>query len=136
MLCIVLLGGTATNFIWCAILIAKNRTGREFFGGAGLAADGVAKPPLLRNYLLCALAGITWCFQSLLLHHGRKPDGFLRLLQLDSTHGQHHHLLQPVGFALKEWRGASRQTLTLVFVGLALLVGSTVIIGLGNAMAV
>jgi L-rhamnose-H+ transport protein len=40
------------------------------------------------------------------------------------------------GFALKEWRGASRQTLTLVFMGLALLVGSTVIIGLGNAMAV
>jgi len=39
------------------------------------------------------------------------------------------------GFALKEWRGASRQTLTLVFTGLALLVASTVIIGLGNAMA-
>jgi L-rhamnose-H+ transport protein len=38
------------------------------------------------------------------------------------------------GFALNEWRGASRKTLTLVFTGLALLVSSTVIIGLGNAM--
>ncbi len=46
--------------IWCGILIWKNGTGREFFGGAGPAADGVAPPPLLRNYALCALAGTMW----------------------------------------------------------------------------
>ncbi len=40
----------------------------------------------------------------------------------------------PWGFAQKEWRGASRWTLAPVFAGLALPVGSTVIIGLGNAM--
>jgi L-rhamnose-H+ transport protein len=38
------------------------------------------------------------------------------------------------GFALREWKGAGRSTLALVFTGLALLVGSTVIIGIGNAM--
>ncbi len=38
------------------------------------------------------------------------------------------------GFALSEWKGAGRRTLTWVFIGLVLLVGSTVIIGLANAM--
>jgi L-rhamnose-H+ transport protein len=134
-LCIVLLGGTATNFIWCAILIARNRTGREFFGGAGPAADGVAKPPLLRNYLLCALAGITWYFQFFFYTMGESQMGAYGFSSWTLHMASIIIFSSLWGFALKEWRGASRQTLTLVFMGLALLVGSTVIIGLGNAMA-
>ena len=134
-LCIVLLGGTATNFIWCAILIVRNRTGREFFGGAGPAADGVAKPPLLRNYLLCALAGITWYFQFFFYTMGESQMGAYGFSSWTLHMASIIIFSSLWGFALKEWRGASRWTLTLVFVGLALLVGSTVIIGLGNAMA-
>jgi len=39
------------------------------------------------------------------------------------------------GFALQEWRGASRRTLTQVFIGLALLVTSTIVIGIANTMS-
>ena len=134
-LCIVLLGGMATNFIWCAILIVRNGTGREFFGGAGPAADGVAKPPLLRNYLLCALAGITWYFQFFFYTMGESQMGAYGFSSWTLHMASIIIFSSLWGFALKEWRGASRPTLTLVFVGLALLVGSTVIIGLGNAMA-
>jgi L-rhamnose-H+ transport protein len=39
------------------------------------------------------------------------------------------------GFALKEWLGASIRTRTLVWSGIGLLVGATVIIGGGNMLA-
>ena len=133
-LCIVLLGGTATNFIWCGILIFKNGTGREFFGGAGPAADGVARPPLLRNYLLCALAGIAWYFQFFFYTMGESQMGAYGFSSWTLHMASIIIFSSLWGFVLKEWRGASPRTLTLVFIGLALLVSSTVIIGLGNAM--
>jgi L-rhamnose-H+ transport protein len=40
------------------------------------------------------------------------------------------------GVALHEWRGASGRTQGTLTLGLAVLVGSTVIIGIGNAIAV
>lgn len=134
-LCIVLLGGTATNFIWCGILIYKNGTGREFFGGAGPAPDGVAKPPLLRNYLLCALAGIAWYFQFFFYTMGESQMGAYGFSSWTLHMASIIIFSSLWGFVLKEWRGASRRTLILVFIGLVLLVSSTVIIGLGNAMA-
>ncbi len=39
------------------------------------------------------------------------------------------------GFALKEWSGASQRTRALVWTGIATLIGSTVVIGLGNFFA-
>jgi len=133
-LCIVLLGGATTNFIWCAYLIARNRTAREFVGGAGPAADGAAPPPLLRNYLLCALAGTAWYFQFFFYTMGESQMGKYGFSSWTLHMASIIIFSSLWGFALKEWRGASRRTLTLVFTGLALLVGSTIIIGLGNAM--
>jgi L-rhamnose-H+ transport protein len=40
------------------------------------------------------------------------------------------------GVALKEWRGTSRRTKTLVLLTLATLIGSTMIVGYGNYLAV
>jgi L-rhamnose-H+ transport protein len=134
-LCMVLLGGAVTNFVWCGILIYRNGTGREFFGGAGPAADGVAPPPLLRNYLLCALAGIAWYFQFFFYTMGESQMGSYGFSSWTLHMASIIIFSSLWGFVLKEWRGASRRTLTLVFFGLALLVSSTVIIGLGNAMA-
>jgi len=133
-LCIVLLGGAATNFLWCAVLVIKNGTLREYLGGAGPAADGVAPPPLLRNYLLCALAGCAWYFQFFFYTMGESQMGRFGFSSWTLHMASIIVFSSLWGFALNEWRGASRKTLTLVFTGLALLVSSTVIIGLGNAM--
>lgn len=135
-LCIVLLGGATTNFIWCIYLIAKNGTAKEFFGGAGPAPDqhNGSRPPLLRNYLLCALAGTTWYFQFFFYTMGESQMGKYGFSSWTIHMASIIIFSSLWGFALKEWKGSSRRTLTLVFVGLLLLVGSTVIIGLGNAM--
>jgi L-rhamnose-H+ transport protein len=133
-LCIVLLGGATTNFLWCAVLVIKNGTAREYLGGAGPAADGVAPPPLLRNYLLCALAGCAWYFQFFFYTMGESQMGRFGFSSWTLHMASIIIFSSLWGFALHEWKGASRKTLTLVFTGLALLVSSTVIIGLGNAM--
>jgi L-rhamnose-H+ transport protein len=44
----------------------------------------------------------------------------------------HHHLRYSLGPALKEWRGTSRRSKTLVAMVLFLLVSSTVVVGWGN----
>lgn len=51
---VILLGGLTTNFIWCMILNARNRTFGDYTN---------SKTPLIRNYALCALAGTTWFLQ-------------------------------------------------------------------------
>src|SRR5438045_1846344 len=51
---IILWGGLSTNFIWCMILNARNRTFGDYTN---------KKQPLLKNYLFCALAGTTWFLQ-------------------------------------------------------------------------
>jgi len=98
------------------------------------AADGTAPPPLLRNYLLSAFGGTLWYFQFFFYTMGESqmgPYGFSSW----TLHMASIIIFSSLwGFALKEWKGASRHTLALVFTGLALLVGSTVIIGIGNAM--
>jgi len=134
-LCLVLLGGATTNFIWCGILIFRNRTGGEFVGKAGIAADGAAPPPLLRNYLLCAVAGTMWYFQFFFYTMGESQMGKYGFSSWTLHMASIIIFSSLWGFALKEWKGASRPTLTLVFIGLALLVASTVVIGIANTMA-
>jgi len=134
-LCLVLLGGATTNFIWCGVLIFRNRTGGEFVGKAGIAADGAAPPPLLHNYLLCALAGTMWYFQFFFYTMGESQMGKYGFSSWTLHMASIIIFSSLWGFALKEWKGASRPTLTLVFIGLALLVASTIVIGIANTMA-
>lgn len=134
-LCIVLLGGTTTNFLWCFYLIARNRSAVELIGGVGPSADADdGPPPLWRNYLLCAVAGTTWYFQFFFYTMGESQMGRFGFSSWTIHMASIIIFSSLWGFALKEWKGASGRTLMLVFVGLALLVGSTVIIGVGNSL--
>ena len=134
-LCLVLLGGATTNFLWCFYLIARNGTAGELIGGVRLSADtGVGPPPLLRNYLFCALAGTTWYFQFFFYTMGESQMGRYGFSSW-TIHMSSIIIFSSLwGFALKEWKGAGSHTLFLVFSGLALLIGSTVIIGVGNSL--
>ncbi len=58
---VVLWGGLTTNFIWCMILNARNKTFKNY-------AD--KKAPLITNYLFCALAGTLWFLQFFFLWNG------------------------------------------------------------------
>lgn len=135
-LCVLLAGGFTTNFFWCLILIVRNGTAGEFIGRPGPAADADGrKPPLLRNYLLAALGGTLWYFQFFLYTMGESQMGRYSFSSW-TLHMASVILFSTLwGFALKEWAGASSRTRNLVWLGIATLIGATIIIGIGNSLA-
>jgi len=136
-LCVVLLGGFTTNFIWCSYLIFRNRSVGQFFGrredGRGAVGE---KSLLLRNYLLAAFGGTMWYLQFFFYTMGESQMGRYAFSSW-TLHMASIILFSTLwGFALKEWSGASSRTRALVWSGIGLLVGSTLVIGWGNSLAV
>ena len=125
-LCVVLAGGATTNIIWCAILIVRNRSAREFVG---------TDAPHLRNYLLAAAGGTLWYFQFFFCTMGESQMGAYGFSSW-TLHMASIIIFSTLwGFSLGEWRSASARTRRLVWTGIGMLVLSTVIIGLGNYLA-
>jgi len=135
-LCVVLAGGFTTNALWCLGLILRNRSAGELVGRPGPApdADGAA-PPLLANYLLAAAGGTLWYFQFFFYTMGESQMGAFGFSSW-TLHMASIILFSTLwGFALKEWAGISGRTRTLVWLGIGLLVASTLVIGAGNFLA-
>lgn len=133
-LVVVLLGGFTTNFIWSLALIVKNRSAGEFIGRIAGAATPPA--PLLRNYFFCALAGVTWYLQFFFYTMGETqmgPYGFSSWTL---------HMASIIIFAsfwgliLHEWKGAGLRAKVYLWSGIGVLVLSTVVIGIGNALGI
>lgn len=123
---VILAGGFTTNCIWCLFLNWRNRTGGDY-----LNADG---SPLLANYLLSALAGVTWYLQFMFYGMGTTQMG-----RYDFASWTLHMAFIIVfsnlwGLALREWKGCSRKTLAWIAAGLLVLVASTIVIGYGNKL--
>jgi L-rhamnose-H+ transport protein len=136
-LCVVLLGGATTNIIWCALLIVRNRTVGELVGAPGPAADADGgRPPLALNYLLAATGGTLWYFQFFFYTMGESQMGAYGFSSW-TIHMASIIIFSTLwGFSLREWVGSSRRTRGLVWTGIAVLVASTLIIGIGNYLAV
>jgi L-rhamnose-H+ transport protein len=132
-LVVVLLGGFTTNAVWCLILILKNRSGRELVGELKIAGAALV-PSTGRNYLLCALAGTAWYFQFFFYTMGESQMGRYHFSSWTLHMSSIIIFAALWGLGLREWRAASRRSLVLLTVGLVVLVGSTVVIGLGNAL--
>lgn len=153
-LVVVLWGGFATNFLWSAILIIRNRSARQFLGAPGTNPMGTSATTgetlmyldpqdparslrltpaaLLRNYALAALAGVIWYFQFFFYSMGQTKMG-----RYDFSSWTLHMASIIIfatlwGIALREWRDTSLRTRLLVACGLLLLIGSTVVVGYGN----
>lgn len=130
-LCVVLAGGLTTNLLWCAYLIGKNRSFGQFFGAVSDPENG-GRAPLLTNWLLAALGGTLWYGQFFFYTMGESQMGRFGFSSW-TLHMASIILFSTLwGFALKEWKGASPRTRTLVWTGIGLLVGATVVIGIGN----
>ncbi len=153
-LVVVLWGGFVTNFIWSAILIFQNGSVRQFTGEPGSnpmrathatgqtlvdfdpldpsTYDRLAPRTLIANYIFAALAGVIWYFQFFFYSMGQTKMG-----KYDFSSWTLHMASIIIfatlwGLFLKEWRGTSRRTKTLVAIGLFLLISSTVVVGYGN----
>jgi L-rhamnose-H+ transport protein len=91
--------------------------------------------PLLANYLLCALAGVTWYMQFFFYTMGETKMGIYNFSSW-TLHMASIVIFSTLwGVGLKEWRGASKVATRLLVLGLAVLLGSTIIIGYGNYLA-
>jgi L-rhamnose-H+ transport protein len=174
-LIVVLVGGFLTNFIWCLILLTRNKTGYQFFhsqirvdepkdepiietavdapsrevvehigsshlGQTQAAVMSEAPPPsplvvqapMLRNYLLCALAGTTWYFQFFFYTMGESQMGRYGFSSWTLHMASIIIFSSLWGIGFKEWKGAGTRAGALLTLALFLLVASTVIVGYGN----
>jgi len=173
-LVVVLVGGFLTNFIWCLILLRKNRTGYQFFNSLIHSDDIKEEPiietaldapsrevvehictktrtavvaqkpstksqicaPMLRNYLLCALAGTTWYFQFFFYTMGESQMGRYGFSSWTLHMASIIIFSSLWGIGFNEWRGAGFRAGSLLSLALFLLVASTVIVGYGNYLGV
>ncbi|WP_134088064.1 L-rhamnose/proton symporter RhaT [Olivibacter sp. XZL3] len=121
---VVLWGGLTTNFIWCFILNLRNKTFGDY-------AD--AKTPLLKNYLLCALAGTTWYLQFFFYGMGESKLGNGASSWI--LHMAFIILLANVwGVVLKEWKGVSKKTYATIVAGILVIIFSVLVVGFAKEM--
>lgn len=123
---IIMGGGFTTNFIWCSALAIKNKTISDFF-----KSD---KTPVLNNYLFSIMGGVIWYFQFMFYGMGTTKMG-----ELDFASWSIHMSFIIVfsnmwGILMKEWAGASKQTIRYLYIGLGVIIMSTFLIGIGNYM--
>jgi len=120
-LALILVGGFATNFIYCVFLNIKNGTGKEYFS---------VKPGILfSNILFTFLAGLLWFLQFHFYGMGRSqlpPEisvfGWSILMALNISFSNIW------GLFLKEWKGTGRKTLTILLIGIAILIFSVFVV--------
>ncbi len=101
-------------------------------GGPAGPTSHSGPAPLLRNYFFSALAGITWYLQFFFYSMGQTKMGTYEFSSW-TLHMASIIIFSTLwGIILHEWRGTSKRTHILIGIGLAILIGSTVIVGYGN----
>ncbi|WP_371193839.1 L-rhamnose/proton symporter RhaT [Glaciecola sp. SC05] len=136
-LIVILAGGFATNFLWCAYLaikngswlVLKNRTASSFNSSSNSKNVG------LLNISLCAVAGFTWYLQFFFYGMGTTMMGAYEFSSW-TLHMASIIIFSTLwGIALKEWSGTSNTTRNWNLSGLAILIFSMIVIGWGNTLA-
>ena len=121
---VLLWGGLATNLIWCLVLNFRNNTFGDYANSS---------LPLPSNYLFSALAGTTWFLQFFFYGMGESKLGNGASSWI--LHMAFIILVANVwGMVLKEWNGVSTKTRRTFFTGIATIILSVVLVGLGNWM--
>lgn len=121
---VILWGGLTTNLIWCLILNARNKTFGDYAN---------KRTPLLKNYLLCALAGTAWFLQFFFYGMGESKLG-----NGASSWILHMSFIILVanmwGLISNEWKGVSPKTRTTLFAGVTTIILAVLIVGYGNTL--
>jgi L-rhamnose-H+ transport protein len=153
---VLLLGGFTTNFIWCVLLNFKNGSGYQYLAayvkkehahhggsgsgsgehGAGEVVVGDAptdlKIPVLSNYLFSALAGATWYFQFFFYTMGATQMGKYDFASWTLHMASIIIFATMWGWIFHEWKGSSKKAHLLIGGGIATLILSTMVIGVGT----
>ncbi len=159
---VIMLGGFTTNFVWCVLLYIKNKTGYQFFSStlrngppqrnqetiietavdapseevvehaSRNATAGDHRVPMLKNYLFSALAGTTWYFLFFFYAMGEVKMGKYNFASWTLHMASIIIFSTMWGWILHEWKGSSKKAHSLIASGIAVLILSTIVIGLGT----
>ena len=123
---VLLWGGLTTNFIWCMILNARNKSFGDYTN---------ASTPLFKNYIFSAIAGTTWFLQFFFYGMGESKLG-----NGPSSWILHMAFIILVanmwGLLLKEWKGVGPKTIRTIIAGIAIIIISVLVVGYGNSLHV
>lgn len=121
---VIMWGGLTTNLIWTTILSLKNKTYGDFIN---------KKSPIAKNVMFSALAGTTWFMQFFFYGMGESKLGngasswILHMSTIILTANMW-------GIVRKEWTGTSSKTKTTITIGIAVIIFSVFLVGIGNSM--
>lgn len=121
---VILWGGLTTNFIWTTILSLKNKSYGDFTNKS---------TPIRNNILFSALAGTTWFMQFFFYGMGESKLGngasswILHMSTIILTANMW-------GIYRKEWTGVAAKTKWTITAGIAIILLSVVLVGIGNSM--
>lgn len=117
----ILLGGFATNLVYCLYLNIKKGTIRDYVSAGG----GV----ILNNIFFTFLAGFLWFMQFQFFGMGKSklpesmiPYAWSILMALNISFSNIW------GILLKEWKGTGKRTITVLIAGIVILILSTFIV--------
>ncbi|HZG24961.1 MAG TPA: L-rhamnose/proton symporter RhaT, partial [Chitinophagaceae bacterium] len=119
---VVLWGGLTTNFIYCMVLNKRNRSFGDYAN---------PKTPLLKNYLLSALAGTMWFLQFFFYGMGESKLGngasswILHMSFIILTANMW-------GIISNEWQGVSKKTKLTLYLGVFTIIAAVMVVGYGN----
>lgn len=125
---LVTLGGFFTNAVYCIQQNVKNKSGHEYFSVKGNV--------LTNNVLFCALAGVLWYSQFFGLEMGKSfltespvllAFSWSILMSLNVTFSN------VWGMLLKEWKGVSGRTISVLILGLVVLISSIIVVAIAQS---
>lgn len=121
---VILWGGLTTNFLWCMYLNFKNKSFKDYTNSA---------TPISKNIMFSAIAGTMWFLQFFFYGMGESKLG-------NGASSWILHMATIIltanfwGFYLKEWTGVSKKTFRTFLLGIALILASIFIVGIGNSL--
>jgi len=121
---VILWGGITTNFIWTTFLSVKNKTYNDFTNKS---------TPIAKNLMFSALAGSIWYLQFFFYGMGESKLGngasswILHMSIIILTANMW-------GIYRQEWKGVAIKTKWTITVGIAVILLSVVLVGVGNSM--
>jgi L-rhamnose-H+ transport protein len=119
---VILLGGLTTNFVWCMILNARNKTFGDYTD---------SKTPLASNYLFAAIAGTTWFLQFFFYGMGETKLG-------NGASSWILHMASIIivsnlwGIKFNEWKGVSKKTFSTLIFGVVVILISVILGGVAK----
>lgn len=121
---VILWGGLSTNFIWTTILSIKNKSYKDFSNKS---------TPINKNIMFCALAGTLWFLQFFFYGMGESKLGngasswILHMSTIILTANMW-------GIYRREWEGVAKRTKLTIIAGIAIILLSVAMVGIGNSM--